>query len=273
MQENFLQSRGIYYRTNEIKEGRETLLFVHGLSGSASAWLRYEKYFEQNYNVVTFDLRAHGKSRRPRKYKDYAIKEFVKDIKELVDHLHLKHFVLVSHSLGAIITLEFIRTYPDLPKAVVLISPSSSVKKTALKSILKPFGQIISLMSLWPFWREYGKHIDYKKFVGTGDWNLRRMRADITNTGIRAYLYCLKQVQMYSRERFIKDIKIPTLIIHGTRDTVFPISGSEKMARQIPHAQFIKILRGNHILVLNNFYEVATSIDKFLQKSKDKGIL
>lgn len=268
MHENFLEARGIYYRTNEIREGRKTLLFVHGLSGSSSAWFPYEEFFSKDYNVITFDLRGHGKSRRPKRFKDYALKEFVNDIKALADHLFIKDFIIVSHSLGAIIALEFIKSHPEMISDVVLISPSSSVKKTALKSILKPFGKIISLMSLWPFWREYGKHIDYKKFIGTGDWNLSRMRADITNTGIRTYLYCLKQIQTYNRERFIKEIKVPTLIIHGSKDTVFRISGSEKMAKIIPNAKFVRIENGNHILVLNNFPEVSGAIADFLHNLK-----
>ena len=63
MKEHFFEDR-IYYRTNEFKSDRLTLVFVHGVSGSSSAWLPYEKIFENKYNVLTYDIRGHGLSKK-----------------------------------------------------------------------------------------------------------------------------------------------------------------------------------------------------------------
>src|SRR5579859_2075215 len=98
MKEDYLSERGIYYRTNDFKGGRPTLVFVHGLLGSSSAWAPYEKLLQGNYNILTFDLRGHGKSVRPLKYREYEVRYFVKDIAALLEHLHITECVLVSHS-------------------------------------------------------------------------------------------------------------------------------------------------------------------------------
>src|SRR5690348_17054682 len=106
MNESF-SPRGIYYRTNEFKD-RPTLIFVHGLTGSSSAWFPYEREFEEDYNLLTFDLRGHGRSEKPKHYRDYAISEFVADLEDLIDRLAIKEFNLISHSFGTVIALPFL---------------------------------------------------------------------------------------------------------------------------------------------------------------------
>lgn len=62
MQEYIYSPKKIFYKKNEFKPGRPALVFVHGLSDSSSAWLPYEKKFEAQSNILTFDLRGHGYS-------------------------------------------------------------------------------------------------------------------------------------------------------------------------------------------------------------------
>src|SRR5437016_6254620 len=104
MQEHVLKEE-IYYRTNFFKPDRLTLVFIHGVSGSSSAWLPYEKIFENKYNILTYDIRGHGKSKKFRSYHDYEIKHFANDLHELVTYLRIEKMVLISNSFGALIAL------------------------------------------------------------------------------------------------------------------------------------------------------------------------
>ena len=99
MQEHIFDNR-IYYRTNEFQPGRPTLVFAHGVSGSSSAWLPYEKIFENKYNILTYDIRGHGLSKKYPHYEDYEIKKFAEDLHDLVSSLGITKFVLVSNSFG-----------------------------------------------------------------------------------------------------------------------------------------------------------------------------
>ena len=111
--------RGIYYRTNDFSNRKQTIVFVHGLSGSSSAWLEYEKKFTADYNLVALDLRGHGKSKKFKNYGDYEISNFVGDIEEILQELNIKKFILVSHSFGSVIALALIkRRKEDITKAI-----------------------------------------------------------------------------------------------------------------------------------------------------------
>ena len=85
MKESFFDNR-IYYRTNDWKSDRTTIVFVHGVCGSSSAFWEFEKKLGEKYNILAYDLRGHGLSKRYREYSDYKIENFSKDLLELVNY-------------------------------------------------------------------------------------------------------------------------------------------------------------------------------------------
>lgn len=265
MKELFFKPRGIYYRVNESQANRPTLVFVHGLSGSSSAWVEYEKKFEKEYNILCLDIRGHGKSAKLKHYNDYEIEKFSEDIFDLMKYLNIEKSVLISHSFGAFIAFEFLVKYQKLLASAVFLSPSFCVKKEkstkVIELLLHPF---VNFFSLIPGSFQIGGHIDYSKYKNTGDWNVGRMFADIRNTSLRIFLYCLKQSYKFDREEFLSSINIPVLIIHGKNDTLFPVENSVIMSEKIRNSKLILLDNADHILVLNNFPEVSEAIKNFI---------
>lgn len=264
MKEFFFNDRGIYYRTNDFEKGRLTLVFIHGLSGSSSAWEKYERYFEQKYNVLSFDLRGHGKSKKPGSYADYEIKKNVKDIYELFKYLRIENCVMVSHSFAVLIALEFLAEHQELVKASVFLSPSFSVGKRFIARLLRPLLTLSRTLGILPFSEKPGYHIDYVNYPDTGDWNIPIMFANIKNTTLRVYLYCTLQSYTVDREDLLRRIKMPVLIMHGKRDTIFPVKNSLVMAEKIKGSRLIILNDIDHILVLNRFREVSQAIENFI---------
>ncbi|MBI5817087.1 MAG: alpha/beta hydrolase [Candidatus Yonathbacteria bacterium] len=267
MKEFFFSERGIYYRTNEFHADRKTLVFVHGLSGSSSAWVEYEKRFEGEYNILSFDLRGHGKSMKPKNYEDYEIKKFTDDFQELIADLHLEKFILLSHSFGTLIALDFLLTHQDKLEAAIFLSPTFFVRKRTLARAIEPFLKFVQIFDPLPFSGKAGGHVDYSKYKNTGDWNIPRMIADIGNTSMRVYLYCTKQSYEFDREDALRQIVIPVLMIHGKNDTIFPQKISALMAKKIKNSTFILLDDTDHIIVLNNVAEISKAIEGFVKKT------
>lgn len=264
----------IYYRINEILPSRQTLVFVHGLSGSSSAWLKYENEFEKEFNIVLFDLRGHGKSTKVNGRKNYEIENFAEDINELMEFLSIKNFILISHSFGTLVALEFLVKYQNKVASAIFLSPNFSVGKAKSERAIRPLINFLSRMAvLFPSLRKNGQHIDYSKYKNTGDWNLRRMFADIRNTGLKNFLYCVSNSYKFDREDFLSQIKIPSLIIHGKNDTIFSAGNSVAMAEKIEKAKLILLDNANHIIVFNNFTEVSGAIKNFVEKTKEAPVL
>jgi len=267
MQEHIFKNR-IYYRTNEFKPNRLTLVFVHGLSGSSSAWFLYEKIFENKYNVLTFDIRGHGKSKKFPNYSNYEIKHFVHDIHDLILYLNISKYILISHSFATLIALEYIKLYRENVLANILLSPIVNFKKKFSTKILQFILKFSKFFNLFSPNLKSGYHIDYSKYPNSTDWSLKRCYADVSNTTLRVYLYCLKQSLNFSQEYLLGRIKIPTLIIHGTKDSLVSVKNSIIMSQKIKKSELLFIPNANHIIVLNNLREISEAIESFIKKHK-----
>lgn len=266
MKEYFFKEREIFYKTNQLEKNKPTLLFVHGLSGSSSAWIKYEKKFQQNYNIISIDLRGHGKSVKKRKLKDYALPEFSQDIYLLIKFLHLKNIVFISHSFGTLIAQHFLCQYPNIARAAIFLSPNFNIGKEPRTKALKYFLKLFFFLEWLPWALPTGKHIDYVHYLNSGDWNVRRMLADVKNTSWRVFYYCTRQSYELNAEKILPELQLPTLIIHGKKDSIFPVANSLAMSKMLKNADLKILDQADHILVLNYFIEVSTVIEKFLQE-------
>jgi 3-oxoadipate enol-lactonase len=259
-----LDSCGIYYRTNEFKPGRATVVFVHGVSGSSSAWKPYEARFQHHYNVLTYDIRGHGCSVKFPRCADYAIGRFVDDLYELLDHLGIRTCVLVSHSFATLVALEFLRTGQSRLDGVVLISGDYDVGRRLPARLLQAALAPARLLDYVPLRRGRGRHVDYSRHPNSGDWNLRRMFQDIGNTTWRIYWYCTKAAYAVHAEQLLTEIRLPVLLVHGRKDTIFPVESSLYMATRIPDADLVVIEDADHIVVLNRPRDVSDAIEHFI---------
>ncbi len=264
MKEYFFEERGIFYRKNDFVQGRPTLIFIHGVSASSIYWEPYENKFQNHFNVLSLDLRGHGKSKKFKRYDDYKIKNLADDVYALLSELKIEKPILICHSFATLVALEFMSEQENLLSAAVLLSPNYSVKKNWFGNFLN-FLFEKNLMPLF-FWPEIKGHVDHQRYLGTGDWNFRRVFQDILKTGFRIYFYYIASMSGFDRQDLLSKIKIPTLIIHGKKDGYFPVQNAIYMASMTPHSELHLLSKADHIIVLNNFPEISELIERFVQK-------
>lgn len=86
------------------------IVFLHGIMGSLSNWLKVAAYFKNNFEILLFDQRGHGRSRHQNSYK---IKDYVADLEFICKELAWDKFHLVGHSSGAITAAQYTYANPD----------------------------------------------------------------------------------------------------------------------------------------------------------------
>lgn len=265
MQDHHFGERDIAYRTNEFRASRQTLVFIHGLSGSTSAWELYERYFEDAYNILTYDIRGHGYSNRPREYQDYKLTEYTADLEALLEHLEIDSCILVSHSFGSLIAEQYLIEYPRRVRKAVLLSPCAAPYQNPIARLAYPFTWLATaLLKVLPFSHHAGRRVDYSKYPDTTDWDIPIMWANIRANSLHVYIYCTLQTFHLDVRHHLKDISIPILLIHGNRDTIFPVRNAKYMHEHLSNSQLILLKDIDHILVLNRFPEVSKAIAEFV---------
>lgn len=267
MKESYWEEKGIYYRTNEFEPDRLTLVLVHGVSGSSSAWLPYEKIFENKYNILNYDIRGHGMSKKYPHYEDYEIKNFAEDLHSLVSYLKIKKFMLISNSFAGLVHLEYLKLFSDTVVANIFTSPETYLNKGLSAKFFRPILKIITgVLNFLPFNLKPRGHVDYHEHIGSTDWDIKRNLADMRNTGLHAHFYTLRQSLTPKQEYFLEKIKVPTLIIHGEKDTMVPLKNSVRMSKKIKNSEFINIPNVDHNTVHNGIQKMSEAIESFIKK-------
>ena len=215
------------------------------------------------YNVLFFDLRGHGKSVHYPDYEDYSLQNFADDLRNLTAQLRIKKFIIISHSYGCLLGLDFLGRYQKQVEAAVFLSPDYRIGKTIRNRLIRMLLTGAQFLKYLPFRPNSGGHIDYAIFP-KGDWSLTRILADAKNTTFRSYLFCMKQASTFDEEDVLPKIYIPVLIIHGAKDTIFPVRDSVAMASKIKTARLKIFPDATHLLILSNAPQVIDEIQKFI---------
>lgn len=103
----------------QMGEGPD-LVFVHGLAASRAFWfLHYAVPLSRHFRITLFDLRGHGYSSMPAS--GYEAVRAAEDITGLLDHLGIARCVLIGHSYGGGVALEFAGRHPERVEKLVIM--------------------------------------------------------------------------------------------------------------------------------------------------------
>jgi pimeloyl-ACP methyl ester carboxylesterase len=103
-------------------KGGLPVVLVHSLAGSSAHWAGVLEHLRASRRAVAINLRGHGQS-EPAKNGDYSIAGTVGDIAAAADQLKLRRFILVGHSLGGGVALDYAGAHPDRVAGLLLLDP------------------------------------------------------------------------------------------------------------------------------------------------------
>lgn len=90
----------------------QPLILLHGFGLDSRQWLPYALSCAHNRTVIVPDIRGHGLSAKQPGRESTPIETLVEDLEEIVCHLDLPSFKLAGYSLGAIIGMSYLTTWP-----------------------------------------------------------------------------------------------------------------------------------------------------------------
>jgi len=94
----------------------EPLIILHGLFGMLDNWKSFARRLENDYLVITVDLRNHGKSPRDEEH-NYRV--MAEDISEFLDRNFLFEAHVLGHSMGAKVAMYLALEYSGKVKSLI----------------------------------------------------------------------------------------------------------------------------------------------------------
>ena len=97
------------------------LLILHGLLGTSDNWLPIARVLAEKFQVFVPDMRNHGKSPHSNEFNYSAM---VEDIYEFLTDLNLRNIILIGHSMGGKIAMNFAIEYPHRVTKLIVVDIS-----------------------------------------------------------------------------------------------------------------------------------------------------
>lgn len=105
----------LHYQT--LGQG-QPLVLLHGLFGSGDNWGTVAGHFSQHYQVISVDLRNHGRSPHN---DSHTYTDMADDLLELCDMLGLDRINLLGHSMGGKVAMQFATQHPDRVEKLIVV--------------------------------------------------------------------------------------------------------------------------------------------------------
>jgi pimeloyl-ACP methyl ester carboxylesterase len=148
---NDLRRKTLYFE--ERGAGEPTVLLLHGLLGSHRYWTQVVPELSSRHRVVAVDLLGFGNSPKPEL--PYTVENHTSYIHCTLDEAlpRRRHLILVGHSMGAILALNYAARFPRGIEGVVLINPPVASSPDGLKRDLEEnMSALMRLMTFDTFW-------------------------------------------------------------------------------------------------------------------------
>lgn len=102
----------------------QAFIIIHGLFGSSDLWIPFAKKLSKYFHVYCPDLRNHGRSEHNSKF---CLDELSKDLNDFINENKIENPIIMGHSLGGRIAMNFALNYSvKIKKLIVLdISPKA----------------------------------------------------------------------------------------------------------------------------------------------------
>ena len=220
---------------------RKAILLIHGFAGGCYDYGELTNDLEsyKNFDVYTFTLPGHDKIRINKVSKDDWLKSAEIEIEKIINKGY-KTIYVIGHSMGGIIATHIASKYKEVKK-LVLAAPAFkyfSFNKNKL-SIIQSIKKVPRLF------KDYSIDIVLSRVIKVPITTIKEFIL-LANTHIND----------------IKNIEIPTLILHGIKDEIVGIDSINHVYDNIPSKSvtLIELNNLNHDLFINDRYEEIKKI-------------
>lgn len=126
------------------------LVCIHGGWLNERSWDEQVERFADEFRVVTFDLRGHGRTGST-ETRRYSIELFVEDLERLFDRLDIDRPILCGLSIGGLVVQSYLDRYPGRARGAVIGGPLQSMPPVDLlptvKSLFSPLPAVAGTAS------------------------------------------------------------------------------------------------------------------------------
>ncbi|MFZ5481075.1 MAG: alpha/beta fold hydrolase [Myxococcota bacterium] len=274
----------IFWRAAGPESGAAgAMVCCNGVGVSTFFWKYLVEHYADRYRVVLWDYRGHGRSDAPGELRDadLGVVRHARDMAAVMDAAGVADALLLGHSMGCQVILEFNRRWPHRVRGLVPIlgtagkaletfydNPDSPRYFRLAARVIDRLGDrvhrivrpVLESPVSWAFARTFSLVDPY---YASADDMLPYMR-HLAQIDMRLFIRTVLATNEHDAWDTLPHIRVPVLIIAAERDVFTPMWLSRKMAATIPGADFLVLADASHAAIIEQPETIYRRLDRFL---------
>ena len=233
----------------------ELVLFLHGIRGNRRNWRSQIEFFSRGFKAAACDARGYGDS------EDYGdplqFEYFTGDVLRIAEHFKARKLHLVGLSMGGRIARNVALRAPERLHSLVLISTNPGFDTLSTERVMQFINE-----------RRSRTPQTLQTLLGSGANRAayEELLDSVSRIHEASYQKALEASVAQDRGAPIEQIRVPTLVIAGEEDTVYPPELAEEMARRIPSAKLLIFERTGHLANLEQPEKFNQAVFDFISR-------
>ncbi|MBS0185417.1 MAG: alpha/beta hydrolase [Proteobacteria bacterium] len=247
----------------------------------------------KGYFVIRYDYRDTGLSAHVPNEEPYTVLDLAQDAIEILKKYHLEKATFVGFSMGGQLA-QFVGAYfPQYAENLILIATSTDFKSgfDALMGNLSEGGGLSTpkpeylafLAEAWDFseftlekkidfYVEVAKVLEGRPKDFEEDFFRNQAQENYERTPLNApHAHTEAMLASFDLHQKAPElIQIPTLIIHGEKDPIFPLDHAEALKNRIKDSKLLIWDDFGHAISPRHFTRLITAIDSFIKKGREE---
>jgi pimeloyl-ACP methyl ester carboxylesterase len=255
------REKAIHYK---VDGAGEALVLLHGFIESLTIWDDFVKVFSKEFKVIRIDLPGHGKT--PLIEKTHTMELMAQSVKTVLDNLEIKSCVMVGHSMGGYVTLEFAKQYPEMLKGMCLFHSHAAADTEEVKENRRRTIEMIKLNRkgfIKQFIPDLFAETNVEPFSNDID-RLWKVADKMSGQSIIAALQGMKERS--GKLDLLLNSTIPVLFIAGKEDMRIPVQNVLAQAILPRHSEVLVLANVGHMGFLEAKQQTIDMINCFARK-------
>jgi 2-succinyl-6-hydroxy-2,4-cyclohexadiene-1-carboxylate synthase len=261
---------GKLYYLDSCQQNTETIVFLHGFTGSSHDFLSLPDAILSNYRCLIPDLPGHGQTQVLEDATVFQTEGQIALLEQWLDSLGNSKFHFFGYSMGGRLALQFAVKNSERIQSLILVSTTAGIKEEAIrKERLQADVRLAQkILNTEPagFLTEWISQPLFEGITERGEDFIAKeveRRLPIQRAGLACSLKHFSTGVMPSVWHQLPDIKAPTLVIAGSRDRKYLTLASE-LTNSMQNAQ-LKILETSHAPLIESPNLLWKHVSNFLK--------
>ncbi len=237
---------------------KPAIIFSNSLGTNFSMWQAQIDALKNDFFVICYDTRGHGQSSAPQG--PYTIDQLGQDVIHLLDHLNVEKAAFCGISMGGLTGQWLAINYPERFNHVIVCNTAAKIGQ---KQAWNDRATLVREQGLQPIASTAASRWFTEHFIQRNTAIVTSLSNDLGASSAEGYASCCEALAKADLREQLKEIKIPVLVIAGTRDPVTTVADGQFMAERIVGSQLFEI-DASHISNIEQPEIFTTAVQKFI---------